>query len=174
MLVTTIRTPIPLADLPAIVNAGYAAAFPSVVQSVSCPDTTRRMVIAHWLLEHGREGHDPNRPLDGVFCFNLGNQDASQVEIQSFPTFRTVPECEGSVCGRKVQHIRRAFNTPEEGCEAYMLRMASAYEVAWGGARMGDPVTFVHGMKMRGYFTGSEVLYLRLMASLYNEAVRRW
>jgi hypothetical protein len=51
-------------------------------------------------------GLQPGGPLWGVYCFNLGNQDATGADLAPSPDeslvalFRTVPECEGTSCQR--------------------------------------------------------------------------
>ena len=174
MIVDTVRTPIDLADLPGIVAAGYEAAF-----GEACPDGARWIALAQLLVEHGRKDHNPNGPLWAVYCFNLGNQDATGASLHPSPTdspvalFRTVPECEGSTCGRTVQHIRRSYDTPDEGAAAYWLRLADGYPRALDGMRAGDVEAFLAGLVAGRYFTGSQAQYLALVHALVHEAERR-
>jgi hypothetical protein len=175
MIVLTARTPIELADLPDIVVAGYAATFGDVAPSDAC----RRIAIAHLVLEHGRWDHNPAGPLWGVYCFNLGNQDATGTDLVPSPDespvalFRTVPECEGTSCQRRVQHIRRAFAGAQEGAAAYWQRLADAYPEAVAAAAAGDAPAFVAGLRQRGYFTGSPVAYLAILNALVHEGTAK-
>jgi len=117
MIIATTRTPIDLADLPGLVCAGYVG----VVGDVAPSDACRRIVIAQLVLEHGRRAHNPAGPLWGVYCWNLGNQDAIPTDLapspgeSPFTLFRTVPECEGTSCQRGGGVLRRAFASAQEG-----------------------------------------------------------
>lgn len=179
MIVERVRTPIELAELPELVAAGYSAAFPSVVQGPACPDLTRRIAIAQLIAEHGRKDHNPAGPLWGLFNNNFGNQDAAAADQLPTPEdsdvalFRTVPECEGTACQRRVQHVRRAFDTAEEGLEAYWLRFDAAYPEALAGMRAGTVEAVVNGLAQRHYFTASPAAYLALMHALVHEAERK-
>jgi hypothetical protein len=175
MLVPTTRTPIVLADLPAIVAAGYAAAFDDVGPRDGC----RRVAIAHLLLEHGRRDHNPAGPVWGIFNFNLGNQDATSDDLEPSPDespvalFRTVPECEGTSCQRRAQHVRRAFPTAAEGAAAYWSRLRDAYPEAFAAAEAGEPRAFVAWLRQRGYFTGSTDAYAATLSALVREGIAK-
>lgn len=179
MIVPALRTPIPLGDLPHLLAEAYDVAFPSVVQASALPDAGRRIAIAQLVLEHGREGHRPDGALWNILCNNAGNQDAGHADLLPSPEaspvelFRTVAECEGTACQRRAQHVRRAYDTVEDGLAAYWLRLAEAYPAALAGLRGGSVEVFVGGLEARGYFTASAASYLTLLQELVREGERR-
>jgi hypothetical protein len=175
MIVATTRTPIDLADLPGIVCAGYVAVFDGTAPSDAC----RRIAIAQLVLEHGRRDGNPAGPLWGVYCWNLGNQDAIAADLAPSPDdspttlFRTVPECEGTACQRHAQHIRRAFASAPEGAAGYWRRLSNGFPEAAAAAQAGDVAAFVAGLRQRRYFTGAPAAYLGTMSALVREGTAK-
>lgn len=171
MIVEKVRTPIPIDDLPDIIAGGYIAAF-----GEDCPDYCLRMAWAQLVLEHGRENKHPDGDLDAVWCFNLGNQDATRAELadESLAVFQTVPEDEGHGTSKwKARHTRRAYDTAEDGAEAYWRRLASHYEEGLRGMRANSIPEFVDGLRRARYFTASPAAYQKTITDLVSEARRR-
>lgn len=63
----------------------------------------------------------------------------------------------------------RAFLTAEAGALDHMQLVKRKWPEAWTAARFGDAAAFVHGLKMRGFFTADEAPYFRGVAGLMRE-----
>lgn len=63
----------------------------------------------------------------------------------------------------------RAFKTAELGALDHMQLVKRKWPEAWTAARAGDAAGFVHGLKMRKFFTADEDPYLKGVASLMRE-----
>lgn len=162
MIVPHVLTPIPLAALPRILDAGYH----EVIGTCSGPDVLA-LAWAHLAFEHGRAGDH----LRGVWCNNLGNIDATWEERSdpSVPIFHTVPECEGPACEYHATHTRRAFDSPEEGAAYYWQALRERYPDAFYAMSSGVSA-FVEALKAARYFSGDAAAYARGLAALMTEA----
>lgn len=69
-----------------------------------------------------------------------------------------------------------AYYTAEAGAEAYIRFLAEkkGYKAAWTQVVAGDPLAFVHALKMAKYFTASEEDYSKGVVSLVNEFKRKF
>jgi hypothetical protein len=63
----------------------------------------------------------------------------------------------------------RAYNNLEFAALAHMQLLKRKWPEAYTSARVGDVAGFVHGLKMRNFFTADEGPYLKLVSSLYRE-----
>lgn len=63
----------------------------------------------------------------------------------------------------------RAFPTIEAGALDHMQLVKRKWPEAWTAARFGNVVGFVHGLKMRGFFTANEAPYLAGVSSMMRE-----
>lgn len=63
----------------------------------------------------------------------------------------------------------RAFRNIETGALDHMQLVKRKWPEAWTSARGGDVAGFVHGLKMRGFFTANEAPYLAGVASMMRE-----
>lgn len=62
-----------------------------------------------------------------------------------------------------------AFETAEDGAEFYMRKMSQQWPQAWSAALHGDTAGFVHGLKIKNYFTADEAPYRRAVQGLCTE-----
>lgn len=68
----------------------------------------------------------------------------------------------------------RAYANEFDGCYSYVdLISTGRYKVAWAMLLSGSVTGFVHELKMAGYFTADEGLYLKGVQGLYNEMLAR-
>lgn len=68
----------------------------------------------------------------------------------------------------------RAYANHFDGMDQYVTFIATGrYKVAWAKLLFGDAVGFVHELKLAGYFTADEALYLKGVRGLYNELLAR-
>lgn len=67
---------------------------------------------------------------------------------------------------RRIVDNFRAYKSAEEGATDYVALLQRRFPDAVEGARQGDPVAFVRGLKSRGYFTGHEGAYLNSVTKL--------
>jgi len=68
----------------------------------------------------------------------------------------------------------RAYANEFDGCYSYVdLISTGRYKVAWAMLLSGSVTGFVHELKMAGYFTADESLYLKGVQGLYNEMLAR-
>ena len=162
MRVPHILTPIPLASLPRILDSGHHA----TIGYCPGPDVLA-LAFAHLCFEHGREGGN----LHGVWCNNLGNIDAEWADRgdPSVNLFWTVQECEGPACEYHATHVRRAFDTAEEGAAYYWKSLRERFPDAFYAMSQGvEP--FVKALKAARYFSGDEAAYVRGLAALVKIA----
>jgi hypothetical protein len=168
MIVAHVRTPIRMAELPAILDAGYHQA----VATCPGPDVVA-VAWAHLVLEHGRRKNDDDELLAGVWCNNLGNIDLTWLE-RSDPSVRwfvTVPECEGPMCRVRAVHRRRAFDSPEEGAAYYWASLQGRFPDAFYAMAYG-PEAFVDALRAARYFTGDPAAYRHSVVALVREVLR--
>jgi hypothetical protein len=162
VIVPHVLTPIRLAELPRILDGG----FHSTIGTCPGPDVAA-LAWAHLVLEHGREAGD----LRGVWCFNLGNIDATW-EDRSDPSvavFHTVPECEGPACTWHATHTRRAFESAEDGAAYYWRALRERFPDAFY-SMSGGVLPFVSALRLGKYFTGDPAAYGRTLSALVSEA----
>ena len=97
-----------------------------------------------------------------VHWWNLGN--VKRTAGHDFTSFR----CSEIINGKEIffdpPHPQTFFNcylTPEQGAKEYIefLSKRKRYAKAWQGVLAGDPVMFVHQLKLANYFTANENLY---------------
>jgi hypothetical protein len=68
----------------------------------------------------------------------------------------------------------RAYANRFDGAYEYVEFIATGrYKVAWSRLLLGDVVGFVHTLKLAGYFTADEALYLKGVQGLYGEMLAR-
>lgn len=68
----------------------------------------------------------------------------------------------------------RAYANEFDGCYSYVdLISTGRYKVAWAMLLSGNVTGFVHELKLAGYFTADEGLYLKGVQGLYNEMLAR-
>lgn len=68
----------------------------------------------------------------------------------------------------------RAYANEFDGCYSYVDLIATGrYKVAWAMLLSGNVTGFVHELKLAGYFTADEGLYLKGVSGLYNEMLAR-
>lgn len=63
----------------------------------------------------------------------------------------------------------RAFNSLEEGVIDYLNFLYTKYRPAWSAVLSGDPVNFVHLLKVNHYFTADEATYTASVVSIFNK-----
>lgn len=139
-----------------------------------CPGTEAIDVFtAHLMFEHGVAKNDGDELLRGVWCFNLGNVDATPAERDSdnVEVFSTVPECEGPTCSWRAVHTRRAYASLDDGAVGYVRSMSERYPGAFYAAGNG-PTKYVEELRKAGYFTGDPTAYRDGLASLWRRLQR--
>jgi hypothetical protein len=62
----------------------------------------------------------------------------------------------------------RAFETLNEGAVDQIKILANRFSRSWPAVLTGDPVRFVHELKMTGYFTADEIPYRNGVLSIFN------
>lgn len=62
-----------------------------------------------------------------------------------------------------------AFENAADGAEFYMRKLAQQWPEAWNAALHGDTAGFVHGLKIKGYFTADETPYRVAVQRLCSE-----
>jgi len=68
----------------------------------------------------------------------------------------------------------RAYANHFDGAYEYVELIATGrYKLAWSRLLLGDVQGFVHCLKLAGYFTADETLYLRGVQGLYSEMLAR-
>lgn len=68
----------------------------------------------------------------------------------------------------------RAYANRFDGAYQYVELIATGrYQAAWARLLAGDPAGFVHALKLAGYFTADESLYLAGVLGLYKEMLAR-
>jgi hypothetical protein len=168
VFVPHVRTPVPLAGLRDLLDRAHHSLFGS------CPGPAALSVFeAHLRLEHGVELRGDEEQLRGVWCFNVGNVDATAEQIASGreQVFRTVPECEGPMCAHRATHTRRAYPDLDSGIVGYIEAMRDRFPNAFYRAVDG-PAEFVRGLVDHGYFTANPAVYAGSLARLYIQIER--
>lgn len=171
MSVPRFLTPIPVADLPRVLDDGHGRA-----RGISLPLDAIALGCAQLEVEHGRRvvsaadvsAHPEVAPMLGmevlwaVWRWNLGNHDATAEERADawLPIFQTVPENEVGPRGAyKAQHYRRAYEDAGAGAEGYWRCLYLGFGDAYDRLYAGDVPGFVHALKVGRYFTASEAQY---------------
>lgn len=68
----------------------------------------------------------------------------------------------------------RAYANEYDGAYEYVALIATGrYQKAWARLLVGDAAGFVHELKVAGYFTADEALYLKGVTGLYSEMLAR-
>lgn len=149
-----------------------ARAFSSALETVTGATPTKRhlcILLAQSALESGR--------WRSMHCWNFGNVKASPTYSGLYCQFRCNEVIGGKVLWFDPPHPQcnfRAFESIETGAVDHMrfLSLRKSYAQAWGQARLGDPVAFVHALKLSGYFTADEGPYSRAVTLLFMEYMR--
>jgi hypothetical protein len=160
-IVDRIHTPILEAQLFDVIRLGHLLAF-----GETCPLLRACVTWAQLCEEHGRG------PTAGIWCFNLGNQDAT-------------PDWEGPIFGltadevihgvREPRHkMLRAYETVEQGATGYWTRLEDAYADALPLFDKGDGDGAARALKRLGYYTGPVEDYARGMRLMTAEALKRF
>jgi len=107
-----------------------------------------------------------------MHCFNFGNMRPPKGWAGSYCQFR---------CNEKIKGVWvwydppdpgsnfLAFESAEEGARYYMRKLRQTWPEAWAAALKGDAGGFVHGLKLRGYFTADETVYRASVQRLCTE-----
>lgn len=150
-LVPAVRTPCTAAQL----YAALAADWQAVVGGTPTHDALV-VLLAQSAFETGHWSE--------MWCQNIGNakhvvgdgRDFYQIRCNEFP-------------GGKEEWFDppnpatsfRAFPTLAAGAVDYLALLHREFTSAWAAVLAGDPATFVHELKLHGYFTGDEATYSR-------------
>lgn len=107
-----------------------------------------------------------------MHCFNFGNIRPPKGWTGAYCQFR----CNEKIKGVWVWYDPPspgsnfvAFETAEDGAEFYMRKLAQQWPEAWNAALHGDTAGFVHGLKVKGYFTADETPYRVAVQKLCTE-----
>jgi hypothetical protein len=161
MIVPRVLTPIPLSDVLDAIESGHFRAFGYGV----LPDA-RVLAAAHLSLEHG----ELSGALHGVWCFNLGNHDATaaQRDDPTVAVFSTILETERRPDGSAYSagHTRCAYDDAEQGAEGYWRCLFDGFPEAYAAIFAGDSDAFSVALKRRGYYTSALATYERGVDSL--------
>lgn len=112
-----------------------------------------------------------------IHCFNLGNVKASDTYEGYYTTFRCSEVIDGKTVYFDPPHPQtrfRAFTNLEAGARDHLefLAKRARYSSAWKELLRGDPETYVHAVKLAGYFTANEASYQAAVSSLFREYSR--
>lgn len=131
----------------------FTAAFTKMMGSPPS-NSTLAILVAQSALECAR--------WVSMHCFNFGN-------IRP-PTGWTGDYCQFR-CNEKIKGVWVWFDPPNagsnfvafesaaDGAEFYMNKLQKQWPEAWAAALRGDTAGFVHGLKLKGYFTADETPY---------------
>ncbi len=164
MIVPCVRTPVPLEDLPDVLDAGHHR-----LRGFGLSPDAIAIAAAQLQLEHGVGSLAGAPCLAGVYGFNLGNHDASTEERAdpAAPIFLTVLEREVGAAGDyRAQHLRRAYVDATAGAVGYWQTLLDTFTEAYDAMAAGDVDGFVHQLKVRKYFTAAERDYDRIEEQL--------
>jgi hypothetical protein len=155
-------------------------------------DVALALALAKTALETGR--------WNSIWNFNLGNVKAGESysgnytcitlnEVLKGKLVWFAPEGEltaapskgGKLVGAPIpvpeghpQTRMRAYANVYDGADGYVDFVAKGrYFAAWKQLLDGDPVGYVHTLKMAGYFTADEATYARGVCSLHREMLAR-
>lgn len=163
-IITRVRTPLLTAVLTGVLHDAHHAAL-----AQCCPEDRLATAWAHVVHEHGRLKADGHEQLDNFCCNNFGHRDAT-LEERLDPRgklFVSGRECEGERCDLRAVHVRPAYDSVEEGAEAYWVAISGRWADAF--LVMGDPEAFARALKKLGYYTGNEDAYAASLVSLARE-----
>lgn len=122
------------------------------------------LLYAQWALETGF----------GKSCWNYNYGNIKRSADEDYCMFR----CDEIINGKAVWFDPpskvtwfRAYPNALAGAYDYIkfLSQRKRYEKAWQSVINGDPADFAHQLKIAGYYTASESIYLRGVVSLTNQ-----
>lgn len=159
-LIPNVLTPMTADD----VMLAFSAAFNTMAGKYPSEDCLA-ILTAQSCLECGR--------WKSMHCFNFGNIRPATDWKGNYCQFR----CNEQISpGKWVWYDPPssgsnfvAFRTAEEGAAFYIAKLAKRWPEAWTAALNGDAAMFVHGLKLKGYFTANEALYLAGVSRLVAE-----
>ena len=132
-----------------------------------CSSETLALALAQAALETGR--------FRSMHCWNFGNVKAAPAYEGSYCQFRCNEVLDGVVQWFDPPHPQtnfRAFRTIDEGAAAWLAALRLHFPLAWEALPEGQPLAFVHALKLGRYFTADEAPYARAVASLWKEFTR--
>lgn len=118
-------------------------------------DKTLALITAQWAHETG----------NGASMFNYNFAGIKGAGPSGLSVAQHTREGYGQSERRIVDNFR-AYRSAEEGATDYVQLLSKRFPEAVEGARQGDPVAFVRGLKSKGYFTGHEGQYLTSVAGI--------
>ena len=150
-LVPTVRTPM----APAAVYAALASAWTALLGTQ--PTRAELLVLlAQWAHETGEGKSADNWNLAGIKHVQGDGHDYAEY---------TTHEIENGVDVTTVQRFRAYSNLGESAFD-YLRTLRRDFGFAWPAVEAGDVADFGHRLKVRGYYTAPE--------SLYVTALERW
>lgn len=107
-----------------------------------------------------------------MHCYNFGNIRPPANWAGGYCQFR----CNEKIAGKWIWFDPPsagsnfvAFETAADGAQFYLDKLRNKWPEAWIAALNGDAAAFVHGLKLRGYFTADEAPYLKAVQGMYGE-----
>lgn len=145
------------------VIAAFRSAFVSLM-GVDARAETIAVLVAQSALECARWA--------SMHCYNFGNIRPPANWAGDYCQFR----CNEKIGGKWVWFDPPsagsnfvAFENASDGAAFYLSKLRGKWPEAWTAALAGDAAGFVHGLKLRGYFTADEAPYLKAVMGMYSE-----
>lgn len=151
-----VKTPVSNVEMKAALSQSWQRLW-----SETPTDKSLYMLLAHWSLECGGAG-------SSMYNFNIGNKkgkaNGAWGDFVMLPTFEFI-------AGERVNMDCpfRAYATLDLGVDDYLkgLRGNGNFAKAFPALQAGDPVEFVHQLKLARYFTADEKVYKQALSSRF-------
>jgi hypothetical protein len=122
------------------------------------------------LLLLAQSAHETGR-WKSAHCFNIGNVKGRAGDGRDYTQFRCWELVNGVKMWFDPPHPAtrfRAFRSLAEGTVDYLGVLRGRYASAWPAIEAGDPLAFVHLLKVKGYFTDTEENYAKGVVSFVD------
>jgi len=157
--VVTVRTPIAVADLNAVLRAEWRRQLGTEPSRASL-----LCLLAQWSLETGGGAASNNFNLAGI-KYGVG----CGFDYAQYPT-REVIGGKSLVLSPPNPACRfRAYESLEQAAGDYLSLLRNRFGYAWPAVEAGDTQDFAHRLKLRGYYTADEHDYAAGLAARYAQ-----
>jgi hypothetical protein len=147
------------------------ALYNAFIKKYKCKPSNNALAILY-----AKTALETGRFKKGFYNYNFGN--IKKQKDQKWTMFKCSEIINGKEIWFEPPHFQTHFSAYEslkEGALAYINFVSGKqrYFNAWKALLNGNPENYVHELKVAGYFTASEDLYLKAVLSLFNEFLRR-